>query len=147
MRDGSAAAVQASAADVTRMNERLFASVDMLGSTERVGIPVREEAMKQTPALSYDDFRNECYDAMFNSYVGRADVGSLIEDIFISVTKAIKRHFPETKLQTIDMILRDARNEAEDLLDDCDLENFVDLDDVIKTIAEYLTEEDAVTAA
>lgn len=90
---------------------------------------------------AYREIRDECHDAMICSYVETVDVGWLVDEIFDVVSKTIRSRFG-LGLREADLVLRDVRNEAEDLLSKCDLDNFVNLDQAIEVIAKYLTEDE-----
>jgi hypothetical protein len=92
---------------------------------------------------AFRKIRRECYEAMSSSYVETLDTGSLVDDIFDIVTKTIREHFG-IRFQTVDLILRDARIEADNLFDEKNLDDFVNIDETIETIAKYLAEEDEV---
>lgn len=95
---------------------------------------------------AYEDLRDECYDAMAFSYVDTPDAAWLVEGIFDIVTKVIQRRFGLGIVEA-EMVLRDARNEAEELYDKCDLDGFVNLDQAVKAIAKYLTEDEKADVA
>jgi hypothetical protein len=92
-------------------------------------------------AANRKQLREECHDAVSCSYVETPDVAWLVDDIFDIVTTAIRRRFG-LGIQETELILRDARNEAENLYGKSDLDSFVNLDQAIKAIAEYLTEDE-----
>jgi hypothetical protein len=64
---------------------------------------------------AFQKLRRDCYDALACSFVSDEDISPILDDIFDIVSKALRRHFG-IGFHDTDLILADARNEAERLI-------------------------------
>ncbi len=90
---------------------------------------------------AFEKMRGDCFDALVFGVVRQGDEIPIIDDVFEIVTHAIRRRFNIGILEA-ELILRDARNEAEQLIDEYRFQDLVDVKDAVDTIARYLTEDD-----
>lgn len=90
---------------------------------------------------TFQKLRRDCYDALACSFVSDEDVSPILDDIFDIVSKALRRHFG-IGFHDADLILADARNEAERLIGRYHLDDLVNLHEAVDAIAEYLAEDE-----
>jgi hypothetical protein len=95
--------------------------------------------MTVTENGTFQKLRRDCYDAMALSFVSEPDISPVLDNIFDIVGKALRLHFG-IGFQDTALILADARNEAERLIGRYHLDDFVNLDEAVDAIAEYLAE-------
>ncbi len=92
---------------------------------------------------TFRKLRRDCYDAVaVCGFVSEEDISPILDDIFDIVSKALRRHFG-VSFQEADLILADARNEADRLIGGYHLDDLVNLHEAVDAIAEYLAEPEA----
>jgi hypothetical protein len=89
----------------------------------------------------FEELRDECDSALAWSWLDTQDMSPLLDDVFDIVTKAIRQHFHLGILEA-ELVLRDARNEADGLLEKYDLDDLVDTNEAVRAIAKHLAEKE-----
>jgi hypothetical protein len=88
--------------------------------------------------MNREELREACHDAIWLC-IAAPGIDFMIEEIFEIVTRVIMQRFGLRLIDT-ELLLRDARNEADDLLDKYDVDNLADVDEVIEAISKHLAE-------
>ena len=85
------------------------------------------------------DLRRICYDAV--ATVPEENISLIVDNVFDIVTATIRNHF-SIGINDAELVLRDARNEAERLISGDRFDDLVNLRDVVDAIAQHLAEEE-----